>query len=277
MTTHFLRDEVTPLSLKPTDNAAHWKALLNSPFYGATQNVYMNNSLITTKEIDLILEVLKPAKNERILDVACGTARHSLELARRGYWRLFGIDMSSVMLASGMEKIREGTHLQESLNFVQSDICKLALADHSFDSLLYLGNSLCMLASSQDALIALAECRRVLRPGGQLFLDVTDSRFAPSLEMDEWYWLDENTLTCRKRRLCADGSQLITWEFVFDRGRGLIGEYVVGSNLYSQTKIETLLSDAGFKQVELVRELNSDNLPPQPGMMAHRLLFRAFN
>ena len=39
----------------------------------------------TTAEVDRVLAMLELCGDERILDLACGTGRHALELARRGF------------------------------------------------------------------------------------------------------------------------------------------------------------------------------------------------
>jgi len=39
----------------------------------------------TESEIQRALTMLRPQGGERILDLACGTGRHSLELARHGF------------------------------------------------------------------------------------------------------------------------------------------------------------------------------------------------
>lgn len=39
----------------------------------------------TKNEVDFLIDQLKLQGNEKILDLACGYGRHSLELARRGY------------------------------------------------------------------------------------------------------------------------------------------------------------------------------------------------
>jgi SAM-dependent methyltransferase len=51
----------------------------------------------TTGEVDFIEKEIKFNKNIRILDIGCGTGRHSLELARRGY-NVTGFDLSPSMI-----------------------------------------------------------------------------------------------------------------------------------------------------------------------------------
>ena len=51
----------------------------------------------TTGEVDFIEKEINFNKEARILDIGCGTGRHSLELARRGY-TVTGIDLSPSMI-----------------------------------------------------------------------------------------------------------------------------------------------------------------------------------
>lgn len=60
-------------------------------------NIFTNN---TESEVDFLEEELDLSKGDSVLDVGCGTGRHSLELARRGY-NVTGIDLSENMLAEG--------------------------------------------------------------------------------------------------------------------------------------------------------------------------------
>lgn len=57
----------------------------------------------TKKEIDFLIEQLKLQGNERILDLACGYGRHSLELARRRY-DVTGIDITSEYIEYATEQ-----------------------------------------------------------------------------------------------------------------------------------------------------------------------------
>jgi len=61
----------------------------------------------TTGECNFIEKELDFNKSLRILDVGCGTGRHSIELTLRGY-KTVGIDLSLSMLEKAREKARAG-------------------------------------------------------------------------------------------------------------------------------------------------------------------------
>lgn len=65
-------------------------------FFDAHSSIYDENIFTknTLYEVDFLLEELQLSPGARILDIGCGTGRHSIELAKRGY-RMTGLDRSS--------------------------------------------------------------------------------------------------------------------------------------------------------------------------------------
>jgi 2-polyprenyl-3-methyl-5-hydroxy-6-metoxy-1,4-benzoquinol methylase len=61
----------------------------------------------TSGECDFIEQEIGFDKQARILDIGCGTGRHSIGLAERGYENLLGIDLSDTQLERAKEKARE--------------------------------------------------------------------------------------------------------------------------------------------------------------------------
>ncbi len=82
-------------------------------------NQYENESFTkgTLGEVDFIEKEIDFRRSSKILDIGCGTGRHTIELARRGY-SLTGIDLSESMLAKARQKAQQGGLKVE---FVQSD------------------------------------------------------------------------------------------------------------------------------------------------------------
>ena len=60
----------------------------------------------TAGECDFIEKELNSDKSLRILDVGCGTGRHTIELSKRGY-SVKGIDLSEAQLQKAREKARD--------------------------------------------------------------------------------------------------------------------------------------------------------------------------
>jgi SAM-dependent methyltransferase len=61
---------------------------------------YMDEVFVkaTLAEVDFLIEHLHLVPGMRVLDVGCGTGRHAVELAKRGY-KMTGVDISNGMLA----------------------------------------------------------------------------------------------------------------------------------------------------------------------------------
>lgn len=75
----------------------------------------------TLPEVNFIEEEIRFNKKWSILDVGCGTGRHSIELARRGY-RVTGIDLSEAQLSMARSK---ASNLEHPPQFIRCDAREL--------------------------------------------------------------------------------------------------------------------------------------------------------
>jgi ubiquinone/menaquinone biosynthesis C-methylase UbiE len=82
----------------------------------------------TMGECDFIEKELDFNKSLKILDVGCGTGRHSIELTKRGY-TVTGIDLSESQLQRAREKARTDNF---KIDFLRQDARKLPF-DNEFD------------------------------------------------------------------------------------------------------------------------------------------------
>lgn len=99
-------------------------------------------------------EALAGAAGPALLDVGGGTGNYAAALAGEG-WQPVVLDRSREMLAQAAAK---------RLETVRGDATELPFAEHSFDAVMLVS----MLHHVGDRRRALAEARRVLRPGGRL-------------------------------------------------------------------------------------------------------------
>ncbi|CAN5443880.1 class I SAM-dependent methyltransferase [soil metagenome] len=86
-------------------------------FFAAQAETYLENKFAThtKEEVDFFLSLFALPKGAKILDVGCGVARHSVELAQRGY-KMTGLDFSPEMLAAA-RKNAEGLDVE----FIEAD------------------------------------------------------------------------------------------------------------------------------------------------------------
>jgi SAM-dependent methyltransferase len=107
----------------------------------------------------------KARKDVRIVEVGCGTASNLWFAAREGF-QVAGVDASpSAIRAAQARFAAEG--LQGDLRV--ADFARLPFADASFD--LAVDRAALTCAGYDAARVALAELRRVLRPGGRLYFN----------------------------------------------------------------------------------------------------------
>lgn len=94
-------------------------------FFDAHAPIYEQNEFTknTVREVDFLLEELALPPGAAILDVGCGTGRHALELARRGY-AVTGLDLSAAMLARARAA---SAAAGVSVEWVQADATRFAL------------------------------------------------------------------------------------------------------------------------------------------------------
>jgi SAM-dependent methyltransferase len=128
---------------------------------------------------DLLVDVagaLGLRAGQLALDLGCRDGHYAIELARRFRCRVIGVDLVAAWLAQGLVSAAEAG-LGGMIAMVQGDAEALPVADASCD-LVWCRD---VLSCVGDCGRALAECARVLRPGGgmMLYAAFTTSRLEP--------------------------------------------------------------------------------------------------
>lgn len=250
-----------------------WRRIFNSMYLKTDRDV-VDDQNITRKEVDLFFRILRLFAEDRILDLCCGQGRHSLELARRGFQSVEGLDRSHYLIQKAKTQAKK-----EGLNvrFREGDARKLSYLPDSFDVVMILGNSFGYFETIQDDLRVLKEVSRVLKPWGRLLIDVADGEYLREhFQRRSWEWMDKKRFVCRERSLSLDKQRLISREVVTHVEKGILTDQFYAERLYTRESLSELLQTALFNEITIHGAISPDSQRNQDlGMMARRIIVTA--
>ncbi len=139
----------------------------------------------TEVEIEFIIEHTNTPPGGTILDLGCGTGRHSVPLAQHGF-RVTGVDISEGMLEIAQQRAGEAG---VSIDFIRTDATSFMRAD-SFDTVLCLcEGAFCLHNEDDDTLrrdeTILRNIVTSLKTGGTLILNALSALRAVRAATDE--------------------------------------------------------------------------------------------
>lgn len=151
----------------------NWKT-----FFDRHAPEYMDEPFVqgTKAEVDFLVGHLQLTPEQRILDMGCGTGRHALELARRGY-TVTGVDLSDGMLAQAQQiAAAEGL---STVTFQQADATRYT-TDDLFDRIYCVcEGSLGLVGAGsgpqQHDMAVLRNLYNALKPGGRMLITVLNA------------------------------------------------------------------------------------------------------
>lgn len=128
---------------------------------------------------------LRLTGRETAVDLCTGTADLVRALARPGRAsRVVGVDFSAEMLRFGLAKVRAATG-RTAAQLARGDAMRLPLATASADGLTIAFG----IRNVRDHAVAIADCLRVLRPGGRLaILEISTPRVPVFRAVYAWYF-----------------------------------------------------------------------------------------
>lgn len=250
-----------------------WKTIFSS-LYLKTDGDVVENDNGTKQDIDLLVDTLGLEPHNKILDLCCGQGRHLLELARRGYTHLMGVDRSRYLIRLAKKRSLQSSYL---IKFSEGDARKIAVSDSFFDCVTIMGNSFGYFEKLDDDIKVLEEIKRVLVSSGKLALDLADGAWLrKNFEARSWEWIDEDQFVCRERSLSKDQTKLISREVIVHAEKGVIRDQFYAERLYDAEQITSFLEALGFTDIIIHQNKQGVSSRNQDlGMMAHRMFVTA--
>jgi SAM-dependent methyltransferase len=205
----------------------------------------------TGREVDRALKMLKPAGNERILDMACGNGRHALEFTRRGF-EVVGVELSEPLLeVARADAEREGLEV----TYLHADLRKLEFEDE-FDLVLNLNDgAIGYLETEEDNERIFDRAAAALRSGGRQLMQLPNvlraEKHSPqrtwlggegSIEILEHEFNEEDRCLYGAMHLLRDGQ-------VFNFGDRI--EF--RQRLYTAEEMDTLVREYGMRLTNVFR------------------------
>jgi ubiquinone/menaquinone biosynthesis C-methylase UbiE len=177
-----------------------------------------------------------------LLDVPCGFGRHAVPLARAGY-KVVGVDRSQALI----EEARRRAGGERWPKLARADYRELPQADESFDAALNLFSSLGYFGDEEDTR-ALAEIRRVLRPGGRLLIEIMHRDAAVLRFRDQnWHLVGGGRLLLEQRTFDpASGIAQTTQTLIETSGER--DSRTFSLRVYTATELMAMLARAGFEE-----------------------------
>jgi SAM-dependent methyltransferase len=138
---------------------------------------------VVAQEATSIVELLRRegVESGSVLELACGTCAHAVELATRGF-NCSGIDLSQAML--------EGARRRASRAGVELDLRSANVIDFEWtdpvDAVIFMSETFPLITEFADIKSHFAAVRRALRPGGLYIVDIDAHRHGVGDKHEVW-------------------------------------------------------------------------------------------
>jgi len=190
---------------------------------------------------DPLVRLLGIEPGAEILDLACGTGRFALPLAKRGF-HVIGLDYSAPYLKQAQVKAQERGL---SVELVQADMRAIPF-EGEFDTVVNLFTSFGYFEDDRDHLKVLQEVHKSLKPGGRFLLEMANRDWLiRRFQAHDWHEFPD-FLALEERRFVPERDCIETkWVKLYPDGRRK--EYTSSLRLFTLRELIELFSRAELK------------------------------
>ncbi len=201
----------------------------------------------TIGECDFIEKEIGYNKDLNILDIGCGTGRHSIELAKRGY-HLTGIDLSDSMLQRAKEKAK-AQNLK--IEFQKHDARKLPFKDDFDLAIMLCEGGFCLMETDEMNFEILRNVAKSLKKSGKLIFTTLNGLFPLYHSVEKFHLtVDEGNTTCRSNTF-----DLMTFRdhniVTVEDDSGNKKQLECNERFYVPSEITWMLKSLGFQKIDI--------------------------
>jgi ubiquinone/menaquinone biosynthesis C-methylase UbiE len=206
------------------------------------------------------------AKEGWILDLACGTGRHTIPLTKENF-HVVGLDVSSKLLKIAKQR-------QPQVQLVKADVQYLPFIEKTFSAAISLDNSFGYLPTEEMDLESLKELHKTLQAKGLFVLDVFNreqltqkyrkrlvnlqwlilppllkypNRLSQSLLWAIYKWREyPSFFLLQKRTVNTEAERLCDLWLIIDKAGGKMQVFSHSARLYKLGRLNEMLVEAGF-------------------------------
>jgi len=192
-----------------------------------------------------VIELLNLSPRDTILDVGCLRGEFLLELARRGFPHISGLDISPYLLQWARFAAKES---DISVVFKEGDPRTMPYSQSTFDVVVLRGNVLGTYESAQGDLKVLKEAFRVLKPNGKIFVEVFGKEILQkNLPPQNWEWKNQKYIISRQQLFSSESQRIVTREVITDAQKSVVSDRFFAVKIYTPDSVTDLLTRAGFE------------------------------
>jgi len=202
----------------------------------------------TLGECDFIESEFNFEKSLSILDIGCGTGRHSIELTKRGY-QVTGVDLSDSMLQKAKEK---AAALNLTINFQKQDARNLPFSNQYDVALMLCEGSFPLMETDEMNFEILQNASKSLKENGKFIFTTLNGLFPLYHSVEQF--CGSNT-AAGNATYKSNTFDLMTFRdhniTTVEDDSGNKKELICNERYYVPSEITWLLKSVGFKKIEI--------------------------
>jgi ubiquinone/menaquinone biosynthesis C-methylase UbiE len=202
----------------------------------------------TVGECDFIEQEISRDKSLKIIDIGCGTGRHTIELTKRGY-NVTGVDLSEDQIKRAKEKAQEAGL---AIDFQTQDARNLPFADEFELAIMLCEGGFSLMETDEMNFEILKNATKALKSKGKLIFTTLNGLFPLFHSVNEFYKSAQKEGQSQCKECSFD---LMTFRdhntVVLEDDAGNKKELKCNERHYVPSEITWLLKTLGYKRIDI--------------------------